>query len=165
MLPLKKHFACYHWRSTLRLVASSFLPVLNHHLVTFDSLVASTACIPGIAVFYWPPIDQEHPWWLRCEESACNAGATGDSGSIPGSWRLLERGYSNPLQYSCLENSMDRGAWQVIVTKSGTQLKWLSKHASSHRPYSNTLVIPNSLGIVSVARTHLVLHKSLPVFF
>ena len=45
------------------------------------------------------------------KESACNAG---DLGSIPGLGRSLERGHGNPLQYSCLENSMDRGAWTAI---------------------------------------------------
>ena len=48
-----------------------------------------------------------------------------DVGSIPGSGRSLEGGHGNLLQYSYLENSMDRGAWQTIVhgvTKSQTQL-------------------------------------------
>ena len=44
------------------------------------------------------------------KESACNAG---DSGSIPGSGRAPGEGNGNPLQYSCLENPMDRGAWQA----------------------------------------------------
>ena len=35
----------------------------------------------------------------------------GDTGSIPGSGRSLEKGNGNPLQYSCLGNLMDRGAW------------------------------------------------------
>ena len=39
----------------------------------------------------------------------------GDSGSIPGSRRSSGGGKSNPLQYSCLENPMDRGAWQATV--------------------------------------------------
>ena len=38
-----------------------------------------------------------------------------DLGSIPGSRRFRGEGNGNPLQYSCLENSMDRGAWQAIV--------------------------------------------------
>ena len=46
------------------------------------------------------------------KESACNAG---DPGSIPESRRSLGEGNGNPLQYSCLENSMDRGTWWVIV--------------------------------------------------
>ena len=39
----------------------------------------------------------------------------GDAGLIPGSGRSLREGNGNPLQYSCLENSMDRGVWQVTV--------------------------------------------------
>ena len=44
--------------------------------------------------------------------SACNAG---DPSSIPGLGRSPGEGNGNPLQYSCLENPMDRGAWQAIV--------------------------------------------------
>ena len=40
-----------------------------------------------------------------------SAGDTGDVGSIPGSGRSPGEGNGNPLQYSCLENPMDRGAW------------------------------------------------------
>ena len=47
------------------------------------------------------------PWWLRCKESACNAG---DPGSIPGWGRSPGEGNGNPLQYSGLEKPMDRGA-------------------------------------------------------
>ena len=46
------------------------------------------------------------------KESACNAG---DLGLIPGSGRFPGEGNGNPLQYSCLENSMDRGAWWATV--------------------------------------------------
>ena len=45
-------------------------------------------------------------------ESACDAGALG---SIPGSGRSPGEGNGNPLQYSCLENPMDRGAWRATV--------------------------------------------------
>ena len=44
-----------------------------------------------------------------------NAGNTGDKGSIPGWERSPRVGTGNPLQYSCLENSLDRGAWQSAV--------------------------------------------------
>ena len=46
------------------------------------------------------------------KESTCNAGTVG---SIPGSGRSPGEGNGNPLQYSCLENSMDRGAWWATV--------------------------------------------------
>ena len=52
------------------------------------------------------------PWWLSCKESACNAG---DLGSIPGLERSPGERNGYPLQYSDLENSMDRGAWQAVV--------------------------------------------------
>ena len=65
--------------------------------------------------------------WLSSKESICN---TGDMCLIPGSGRSPGGGYSNLLQYSCLENPMDRGIWQTAVhgvTKSRTQLKRLSR--------------------------------------
>ena len=73
--------------------------------------------------------------WLGGKESACNAGATGNTGSIPGSGRSPGEGHGNPLQYSCLENPMDRGAWCVTVhgvAKSWPWLKRLSRHAGTH---------------------------------
>ena len=51
------------------------------------------------------------PWWLN-EETSCN---TGDWSLIPGLERYPGKGNGNPLQYSCLSNSMDRGAWRAIV--------------------------------------------------
>ena len=50
-------------------------------------------------------------WWLG-GKSVCNAG---DSGAIPGSGRSPGGGNGNPLQYSCLGNPMDRGAWRATV--------------------------------------------------
>ena len=55
------------------------------------------------------------PWWLGSRESTCNAGATTDSSSIPGSGRSREEGYGNSLQYSCLQNPKDRGTWRATV--------------------------------------------------
>ena len=52
------------------------------------------------------------PQWLSGEESACNAG---DVGSIPGWGRSCGGGNGNPLQCSCLENPMDRGAGRATV--------------------------------------------------
>ena len=54
-----------------------------------------------------------------------NAGDVRDLSSITGSGRSLGGGHGNPLQFSCLENPMDRGAWQATVhgvTKSWTRL-------------------------------------------
>ena len=63
------------------------------------------------------------PGGLAVKKSACNAGATGEMGSIPGLGRCPGGGHGNPLQYSCLENPIDRGAcWAIVhrVTKSWT---------------------------------------------
>ena len=59
------------------------------------------------------------------KDSACSAGDTADAALIPGLERFPREGNASPLQYSCLENSMDRGARQAIVhgaAKSQTQL-------------------------------------------
>ena len=61
------------------------------------------------------------PRWLSGKESACNAGAIGDAGSMPGLGRSPGGGNGTPLQYCCLENSMDGGAWRATdhgVSKS-----------------------------------------------
>ena len=60
-----------------------------------------------------------------------------DQGSIPGWRRSPAGGHGNPLQYSCLENSMDRGAWQAGVQREAqnqTRLKQPSTH--THTFYS-----------------------------
>ena len=60
-----------------------------------------------------------------------NTGDLRDVDSISGSGRTPRGGHGNPLQYSCLENPMDRGAWQATVhgvAKSWTQLKQLGTH-------------------------------------
>ena len=60
-----------------------------------------------------------------------NAGHLRDVGSIPGLAKSPGEGNGNPLQYSCGENPMDRGAWWATVygvAKSQTWLKWLSTH-------------------------------------
>ena len=66
---------------------------------------------------------------LVVKNPPANAGDVRDSDSIPGSGRSPGKGHGNPLQYSCLENPMDKGAWQATVhgaVKSETQL---SMHA------------------------------------
>ena len=71
------------------------------------------------------------PWWLSDKESDCDAEDTGDSaGSIPGWGRSPGGGHVNPLQYSCLENPMDRGAWQVTVHRLAHRVN--TTEASEH---------------------------------
>ena len=59
-----------------------------------------------------------------------NAGDTGDVGSIPGQGRSPGEGNSNPLLFSCLENSMGRDAWQATVHRVTESLTQLSMHYS-----------------------------------
>ena len=69
---------------------------------------------------YW--LNEPFPGGSDGKESACSAG---DLDLIPGSGRLPEEENGNPLQYSCLENPMDREAWRATVhsvAKSWTQL-------------------------------------------
>ena len=61
------------------------------------------------------------PWWWDSKETTCNMG---DLGSVPGWGRSPGGGHGNPLQYSCMENPMDRGAlWAHGAAKSRTQLR------------------------------------------
>ena len=74
---------------------------------------------------YFSTLNIELPRWLSSKESACNAGNAGNTGSIPGSEKSPGEGNGNPLQDSCLENPMDRGAWRATVhgvAKSRTRL-------------------------------------------
>ena len=83
------------------------------------------------------------PWWLSGKESACNAGA---KYSIPGSGRSPREGYGNPLQYSCLENPIDRGAWQATVCSVAKS--WDTSEVTEHKRtllyLFNIFFIPNS---------------------
>ena len=75
-----------------------------------------------LLILYWGIADQGFPGGSGSKESACNAG---DPCLIPGLGGSSGEGNGNPLQYSCLENLMDRGAWQATVcgvTKSWTRL-------------------------------------------
>ena len=74
-----------------------------------------------------------------------NAGDFRDAGLIPGLGRSPGGGNGNPVQYSCLENSMDGGARQAAVhrvTKSQTQLKRLSTHARGQKGPHQTMNLP-----------------------
>ena len=68
--------------------------------------------------FYYPPP------WLSSGESACNA----ETGSIPGSGRSPRGGNGNTLQYSCLENLMNRGAWWATVQRVPKKHTRVSTH-------------------------------------
>ena len=70
-------------------------------------------------------IYQGLPIWLSGKEYTCNTGDARDAALIPGSGRSPGGGDGNPLEDSCLENPMDRGAWRATVhrvAESRTQL-------------------------------------------
>ena len=67
------------------------------------------------------------------KNTPANAGPIREAGLIPGSGRSPREGNGSPLQYSCLDKPMNRGAWWTAVhrvTKSWTWLKWLSTHTT-----------------------------------
>ena len=71
---------------------------------------------------------------LLVKNSPASAGDLRDAGSIPGSGRSPAGRHGNPLQYSCLENPMDRGDWRAIVhgaRKTWAQLKQFSTYTVS----------------------------------
>ena len=64
---------------------------------------------------------------LVVKNQPVNAGDTRDVGSIPGSGRSPGIGNSNPLQYCCVENPMDRGAWWATVHRIAKSQTWLKR--------------------------------------
>ena len=91
------------------------LPSLGSHRVGHDiaTNILSHAIIKNSGIFIADPVSLNllgFPGGSDGKESACNAGVPG---SIPGSGRSPGEGNGNPLQYSCLENSMDRGACRL----------------------------------------------------
>ena len=79
------------------------------------------------------------PGGFSSKESACRVGDAGDEGLIPGSGRSPVGDNGNPLQYSCLENPIDRGDWQSAVhgvPKSQTRLS-----DSTHTQAGNLLTL------------------------
>ena len=85
------------------------------------------------------------------ENPPVDAGDARDVGSIPGSGRCPEGSHGNLFQYSCLQNLMDRGAWQATVhrvTKSWTWMKQL-KHAHVHtKNVVKPSVDPNGMALL-----------------
>ena len=79
------------------------------------------SCIAGRFFTSWATRD--FPGGSDGKESTCDAW---DLGSIPGLRRSPAEGKGYPLQYSCLENSMDRGAWQAVVHGVAKSRTWLS---------------------------------------
>ena len=99
------------------------------------------------------------------KESACQSRRLRDSGSIPGSGRSPGEGNGNQLQYSCLGNSMDRGAWRATdpgVAKSWTRVS-NTQNQGVHRVWSMyRKVCPRTCPVVQWLRLHLPIQGSIP---
>ena len=110
---------CLRFHATAKIFHSSILSIYIQasKLLFFIILVKKSHGLPR-----WPLVVKNPP---------AKAGDVRDTGSIPGSGRSPGEGHSNPLQYSCLENTTDRGAGLAIVhgvPKSQIRLKQLSMH-------------------------------------
>ena len=94
---------------------------------------------------YWIIIHSVTYDFLGGSDGKASAYNVGDLGLIPGLGRSPGEGNGNPLQYSCLENPMDRGDWKATihgVAKSWTWLKWLSTFTHhTHRKVPNSIIL------------------------
>ena len=90
----------------------------------------------------FPPVQGASQVALVVKNLPASAGDIRDTGSIPGSGRSPGGGHCSPLQYSCLENPMDREACVHEVTESWTQLKRLSIHTHTHTLTGTKLLYP-----------------------
>ena len=95
----------------------SLLKCSGPGLAGFQGLAEFTLGFPSGSVIKNPP---------------ANAGDARDVGSIPGSGRSPGVGNGHPLQYFCLENPMNRGAWRATVHGVAKIQTWLSRHALTH---------------------------------
>ena len=76
------------------------------------------------------------PQWLSSNEFACSAGAAEEVGPIPGLGGSPGGGHGTPLQDSCLENAMDRGAWWATVHGEAKSQNTTERLSTAHRLYS-----------------------------
>ena len=88
--------------------------------------VCMYVCVSMCVILKLLNIIKGFPGGSVVKNPCANAEDARDSGSVPGLGRLSSEGNCNPLQYSCLENPMDRGGWQAIVHRVTKSLTWLS---------------------------------------
>ena len=131
-------------------VAYPWFVLLTHSFLSLNSILSYsciTVCLFTCWWIFWLfPVGSTYEYncfkhsWLRPgdsvgKESSCGTGDAGSVGSIPGLGRSPGGGHGNPLQYSCLENPMHRGAWQAVVCSVAQSLittEAMSTHMCKH---------------------------------
>ena len=106
----------------------------------YNSILFNNKTLQTVGIWY--NRDRPSQVVLVVKNLPANTGELRDMGSIPRTRRSPGGGHGNPLQYSCLENAMDRGAWQDTVhrvTQSQTWLKRLSTHTHGLRTWDSCL--------------------------
>ena len=96
---------------------------------------------------------QGYPGGKVIKNSPVNAGGESEVGLIPGSGRSLGEGNGNPLQYSCLDNAMDKGAWWTVVHGSCKSWTWLSAMCMHTRAHTHTYTVTDKFRMV-ILRGH-----------
>ena len=138
---LYSDFLLFHWVFIWQGLIGASLPAPHWGFLSALDLLASVCISCSLSRFYSHvlscPLFLPFTFCLCFlssflpQNSPANAGDIRDVGSIPGLGRAPGVGNDIPLHYPCLENPMDRGAWQAIVhrvAKSWTRSKWFSKH-------------------------------------
>ena len=90
--------------------------LLLNNYAELASKPVSLGLLPTQGYFQVESLKAGCPWWLNGKESTCNAE---DTGWILGTGRFPGEGNGNPLQYSCLGNTVDREAWQATGLSHG----------------------------------------------
>ena len=101
---------------------------------------------------------------LVVKDLPANAGDTRDVGSIPERGRFPGEGHGNSLQYSCLENPMDRGVWWTAVhrvAKSWTQLKYIMRNAGLEEAQAGIKITGRNINNLRYADDTTLMAKSL----
>ena len=117
--------------------------------MTESRFKSSTACchratFPHSDLFFWNQFELfsgASQVVLMIKNPPANAGDLRDTGSIPGSGRSPGGGNSNPLQCSCLENPMDRGAWRATVLRIANNQTWLKGLSTSTRGHTECYLV------------------------
>ena len=127
----------HDWATELGIQLHCFVcvySVVHHHLGKWISwLLFENQLTIQLSVYFWTPffpssvgLSLGFPGGANGKESTCQCRSTKDKGSIPGLESSLGEGNSYPLQYSCLGNPMDRGAWWVTAHGIKKSRTWLS---------------------------------------